>query len=107
MPTGRTITGKTFMYSGSLKSGLEVHFEKTSTKIAPWVVTVIREEIEKRTPVLMGANRSPLVQNSIGETLSTKHRLSPQVLSYVLPLLVEEGFCTTNGRKPVLITLAR
>jgi hypothetical protein len=39
----------------------------------------------------MGANR-PLPANSVGETLWEKHRVSPQVMSYVLPLLIEERF---------------
>jgi hypothetical protein len=38
--------------------------------------------------VLMGANRKPLVADSIGETLWLKHKTSPPVMSYVLPLLI-------------------
>jgi hypothetical protein len=51
----------------------------------------------------MGANRKPLVANSVGETLSLEHRVSPQVMSYVLPLLVEEGFCSVSEGKPFVI----
>ena len=64
---------------------------------------MIRGEILKRSPVLMGANRMPLVRNSIGETLWTEYKVSPQVMSYVLPLLVEEGFCTVSDGKPFVI----
>jgi hypothetical protein len=96
MPISRTVTGKQFIYSGSLKNGLEVHFERSSTRISPQIIGVIRNEISRRSPVAMGANRAPLVQNSIGETLNLQHRVSPQVLSYVIPLLVDEGFCKAN-----------
>ena len=47
----------------------------------------------------MGANRQPLVADSVGETLAMKYNESPQVMSYVLPLLIEEGFCTASDGK--------
>jgi len=72
-------------------------------KISREIVDVIRREVESRSPVLMGANRSPLVQNSIGETLSVRYKETPQVMSYVLPLLVEEGFCAVSNKKPFMI----
>ena len=103
MPKSKTVTGVDFEYAGSLDSGLVVHFEKSIPKIAPNVVRVIRGEILKRSPVLMGANRKPLVPDSVGETLWTEHKVSPQVMSYVLPLLVEEGFCTVSDGKPFVI----
>ena len=72
-------------------------------KITSETVRIIREEITNRSPVRMGANRKPLVADSVGETLWLKHRTTPQVMSYVLPLLVEEGFCTVSDRKPFVI----
>ena len=51
----------------------------------------------------MGANRDPLVPNSVGETLRLEYKQSPQTMSYVLPLLIEEGFCSVNKRKPFII----
>lgn len=42
----------------------------------------------------MGANKKPFVADSVGETLAQKHGVSPQVMSYVLPLLIEEEYCT-------------
>jgi len=64
---------------------------------------VIQAEIIKRSLVRMGASRKPLVADSVGETLSARHGVSPQVMSYVLPLLVEEGFCTVSSSKPFII----
>lgn len=103
MPLGTTVTGVQFVYSGSLATGLVVAFKNSAKKITPETIRTIRDEITKRSPVLMGANRKPLVADSVGETLWLKHRTTPQVMSYVLPLLVEEGFCTVGDRKPFVI----
>jgi hypothetical protein len=103
MPLGTTITGVQFEYSGSLTTGLIIVFNSSALKITPEIVMIIRHEITTRSPVLMGANRKPLVADSVGETLWMKYKTSPQVMSYVLPLLVEEGFCTVSDRKPFVI----
>ena len=103
MSLGRTLLGVPFEYSGSLTTGIIVSFQNSTLKIAPETIKVIRHEIATRSPVLMGASRKPLVADSVGETLWLRHRTSPQVMSYVLPLLVEEGFCTVSDGKPFLI----
>jgi len=103
MPFGKTVTGKSFEYSGSLANGVVVHHQKSQTKIPLKVIEVIRNEIEKRSPVLMGACLKPLVANSVGETLQLEHRVSPQVMSYILPLLIEEGFCRISDGRPFSI----
>ena len=105
MAIGRTVTGVEFDYSGSLATGLMVSFRNSAMKITPEIINIIKDEITSRSPVLMGANRKPLVADSIGETLWLKHRTTPQVMSYVLPLLVEDGFCTVSDRKPFVIHL--
>ena len=107
MAIAKTVTGKSFSYSGSLAQGLTVEFEKMDLKISPEIIQVIRNEISKRSPVKMGANRKPLVADSVGETLYEQHGVSPQVMSYVLPLLVAEGFCTVNDGKPFVIQRVR
>ena len=104
MTRSKTVMGKTFEYSGTLTEGLVVSFESGNKKfISARIIRIIREEITKRSPVLMGANRSPLVQDSVGETLAEKYSETPQVMSYVLPLLIEEGFCTVNHKRPYVI----
>ena len=104
MPLSRTVTGKVFEYSGSLADGITVHFKPPYKKrISREIIDVIRGEIAKRSPVLMGANLKPLVGNSVGETLALVHKEPPQVMSYILPLLVSEGFCTVSDRKPFVI----
>lgn len=103
MAQSRTVTGKSFEYTGSLTGGLTIRFERSALRISPDIIQVVRQEIVRRSPVLMGANRQPLVRDSIGETLRLEHGKSPQIMSYVLPLLIEEGFCTVSDRKPFVI----
>lgn len=104
MPIAKTVTGKSFEYSGSLATGLTIFFKPPHKKeITVGTIRIIRQEITKRSPVLMGANRQPLVADSVGETLALKHNESPQVMSYVLPLLIAEGFCTVSNGKPFMI----
>ncbi|MBI3759735.1 MAG: hypothetical protein HY269_08290 [Deltaproteobacteria bacterium] len=95
--------GKTFEYSGSLDTGLIVRFKTSELRIGPKIIAIIRAEIEKRSPVKMGANRKPLVADSIGETLYETHHMSPQLMSYVLLLLMEEGFCSVSSGRPFVI----
>ena len=103
MLTGNTIQGSPFQYSGSLEAGLVISFKHAAMRITPEIISVIRSEITKRSPVLLGSCRKPLVPNSIGETLWIAHRVTPQMVSYVVPLLVQEGFCTVTPRKPFIV----
>jgi len=103
MPRTRTVTGVEFEYSGSLETGLIVH-KGMGVRISPIIVRVIRDEIQRRSPVKMGACRDNPARNSVGETLAAIPGASPQYLSYVVPLLVEEGFCTVSDRKPIIIS---
>lgn len=101
MPRSKTLMGVTFQYDGSLNTGIVVHKE-IDISINTKIIQIIKDEIIKKRQVLMGACHDNPTPNSIGETLLT-HGYSPQNLSYIIPLLVEEGFCSTNGRKPFTI----
>jgi len=105
-----TLTGRPFNYSGSLATGLTIIFpsSKYPMRIAAETIDIIRREITKRSPVRMGASRSePLVADSVGETLKLKYNANPQAMSYVLPLLVAEKFCTVSDHKPFVIRRVR
>jgi hypothetical protein len=69
VPTSETLTRKPFTYSGSLATGLTVRFGNSGTAmtIPVRIIDIIRAEITRRSPVLMGANRDPLVPNSVGD----------------------------------------
>lgn len=104
MKKAQTVRGVPFKYEGSLQDGLTILFKTTTLKISTNLIQVIRREISSRSPVRMGANRKPLVLDSVGETIREKHKASPQIMSYVVPLLVEEGFYIVNNKKPYILT---
>ena len=101
MSSARTLMGVEFQYSGSLDTGLIVH-KNTDIHISVNIIQMITGEIERRSPVLMGACRDNPIRDSIGETL-LNNGYSPQNLSYVIPLLIEEGFCKAGDRRPYKI----
>jgi len=90
--TGRTVNGKPFRYRGSIDEGLEILFDNSQPlRITKANIDKIKKEITDRNgPALMGAIYSPLMPNSIGEAIQTKHKLTPINLSYVVPLLQEQ-----------------
>jgi len=109
MAMSKTVMGKRFKYRGSLTKGISIDFNDTG---ADWlipveIIDVIKEEIARRSPVRMGASRRPLVKDSVGETLFKEHDFSPAAMTYILPLLVEAGYCTIDPKRPFLITLKR
>lgn len=106
MSTSQTVMGKKFHYRGSLATGIHVVFDDTGKDwfIPSEIIEVIKVQIAERSPVLMGASRRPLVKDSVGETLFHQHGFSPLAMTYVLPLLIEAGFCTISARRPFLIT---
>lgn len=103
MTRAHTLTGRRFDYTGSLTEGIVVRTTKSSMSVKREIIEVIRSEISRRSPVLMGASRGPFVRDSVGETLRRDYGASPQTMSYVVPLLVEEGFCTVSARRPFMI----
>ncbi len=102
MNQSRTLMGIDFEYEGSLDKELIIH-KKMNIKISKASIALIKSEITRRSPVLMGACRDNPSKDSIGESL-LKQGYSPQTLSYVVPLLIKEGFCAVNDRKPFLVT---
>jgi len=101
MPSARTLMGVEFRYSGTLDTGLIVH-KSVDIYISAGIIQMIRGVIEKRSPVLMGASRDNPIEDSIGDIL-LKYGHSPQFSSYVIPLLIEEGFCKASNRRPYTI----
>jgi hypothetical protein len=102
MKQTKTLTGVELEYEGSINDGLVIH-KNILIKISKNIINAIKSEITSRSPVLMGAHRDNPSKNSIGESLK-KQGYSPQNLSYVIPLLIEEGFCAANEKKPFVIT---
>jgi len=106
MNKSQTVTGKRFYYEGGLTHGLIVHTsdeqgrikDNVMIPIAQGTVGIIKNEIRVAHEIAMGACRDNPSPGSLGHKLLRQHNRSPQNLSYVIPLLVEEGFCTTFKR---------
>jgi hypothetical protein len=106
-----TVTGKRFYYTGTLSSGLSVY--PTDKKgvgrsggqvsISVGGIIFIRNEIRRAGEIAMGACRDNPPLGSLGYKLLNWGR-SPQWLSYVIPLLAEEGFCEfyKEGRRYIV-----
>jgi hypothetical protein len=109
MAMSKTVMGKRFKYRGTLATGIAIDFGDTGADwaIPAEIIEVIKTEIAERSPVLMGASRKPLLKNSVGESLYRDHGFSPAAMTYVLPLLVEAGYCTVEAERPFLIRIKR
>lgn len=95
-----TFNRKRFHYSGDLGSNLHVFplnsdGEETGTmvRIDADTISYIRHLIKEHGNIKMGACRDNPSQNSLGSYL-IQSKKSPQILSYILPLLEKEGYLT-------------
>ncbi len=103
---------KPFYYEGDLAHGLVVrtsdHNGNANMSVNIYIsseeIKIIKNKIKGAGEILMGACRDNPAPNSLGHMLLYQHKKSPQHLSYVIPLLVEEGFCMTykDGRSIVI-----
>ena len=98
MPRSRTFTGRPFEYNGNINNSLIVYpldddGNRTGTriKIDSEVINLVKDRIRECNRIKMGACRDNPAPNSLGEMLQ-QHGKSPQLLSYILPLLEEDGF---------------
>lgn len=99
-----TFRGKPFEYEGSISGGLVVftlddNEMPTGTRllIDKETVTYVMDRIRQRGEVKMGACRDNPSRGSLGEFL-LKEKKSPQLLSYVLPLLEKENLVSHYKR---------
>ena len=99
---GKTFNNKAFLYEGDTNSSLKVYpldreGKPTGTKvnIESNAIELVKEKINEKLEIAMGACRDNPSPNSLGEMLY-KLRKSPQWLSYILPLLEKEGDITHN-----------
>lgn len=102
MKQASTLLGVEFKYTGTLNTELII-YKNLNIKIPKKIIDAIKLEIEHKSPVFMGACRDNPTKHSIGESLR-EQGFSPQNLSYVIPLLIDEGFCAVNNKKPFIIT---
>ena len=100
--TARTpIKNVEFEYTGSLEEGMHVFRASADhTKsffLSLELIEYIKSVMEEVCPAYMGGRINPSVY-SIGYTLLKKKGTNPQCLSYVVPLLIEAGFCEVDKK---------
>lgn len=106
----KTVTGKRFYYARTEVGGVIVYpTDKegrkpsgTTIRVSTDTVEFIRSEIGKPGVIAMGASFDNPPPGSLGCKL--REEGNPPVLSYVIPLLTEEGFCEPfmQGRSCVI-----
>ena len=95
-----TLTGKSFRFKGDLREELIVYpsdgegmaQEKFALAITPFIIKLVKSVIKEKGEILMGASRDNPPKNSLGAVLK-EHGQTPQQLSYLIPVLIETGFC--------------
>ena len=102
MKKAKTLLGINYEYEGSLNVGLKV-YRGVPIYISKEIIEIIKSEIGHKSPIKMGACRDNPSKNSIGEHLRAQG-YSPQYSTYVIPLLIQDGYCTANDQKPFIIT---
>ena len=101
----RTLTGHEFQYKENLDKELIVYppdeqgilQDKSAIVITLFTQNLVKDAIESHGEILMGASRDHPPRNSLG-FLIKKEKQSPQQLSYLIPILVREGFCGFEKR---------
>ena len=98
-----TLTGHRFQYKEHPDKELIVYppdkqgglQEKSAIVITPFTQMVVKEGIKSNGEILMGASRDNPPKNSLGALIKRENQ-SPQQLSYLTPILIEGGFCTSQ-----------
>ena len=98
-----------FFYTGDLKSGLMVQTSDGGRYISDYKmyisasdISLVKRKIKQKLEIPMGSCRDNPSSGSLGRILQSKG-VSPQQLCYVIPLLVEEGFCTAVKKRGAII----
>ncbi|MFZ6007848.1 MAG: hypothetical protein ACOYU2_09395 [Nitrospirota bacterium] len=107
----KTLTGKFFRHKSCDNEELIVYpsdkkgnqQEKFALVITPYTVNLIKSTIKRKGKILMGASRDKPPKDSLGALLK-KEGQTPQQLSYLIPIFIDEGFCeySKNGKAFVI-----
>jgi len=95
-----TLTGREFQYKEHPDKELIIYPPdrhgnsqyKSAIVITPFTINLVKDAIKKAGEVAMGASRDNPPRNSLGAIVK-KEKQSPQQLSYLIPILIDEGFC--------------
>jgi hypothetical protein len=100
MRTGETLTGSKFQYrvhdTGEIivypsekKGTLQA---KSAIVITPFTIDLVKSAIVRSMEIAMGASRDNPPTFSLGKIIKDEKQ-SPQQLSYLIPILVEQALC--------------
>lgn len=87
----KTFKGRSFDYIGDISSNLIIFAGKTPLAIDEQTIEYVKQLIEQHDKIKMGACRDNPPPNSLGMYLR-QIKKSPQLLSYILPLLEADGY---------------
>jgi len=108
----RTLTGHVFQYKEYPDKELIIYLpdengnlqEKSAIVITLFTQNLVKQAITSNREILMGASRDDPPKNSLG-FLIREEKQSPQQLSYLIPILIEEGFCNFEKRGKAFIII--
>lgn len=100
MKTLTTLTGNKFQFKGNLDEELIVYpynkgqqpQMKFALAITLYTTNLIKDAIKQKEKILMGASRDKPPKGSLGDLLKIEQQ-TPQQLSYLIPILIEAGYC--------------
>ncbi len=96
----RTLNGKPFQYKSCSSEELIIYpsdntgneQEKFALAITPYTINLVKSAIKRKRQIPMGASRDKPPKDSLGALLKSEGQ-TPQQLSYLIPILIDEGFC--------------
>jgi len=96
----KTLSGKNFQYKGNINEEFIIYpsddnsnaQEKFALAVTPYTINLIKSAIKQKRQVLMGASRDNPPKGSLGALLKNEGQ-TPQQLSYLIPILIDAGFC--------------
>jgi hypothetical protein len=112
--SSRTSSGKPFRYKGVLPDEVIVYpsdktgqpQERYALVITPYEINLVQELIRQHDRILVGASRDNPPKGSLGAFLKERG-LTPQHLSYLIPLLEAAGVCTVSQDRRAFVVERR
>ena len=79
---------------------------RSAIVITPYTIELVKSAIRKAGRIKMGASRDKPPDGSLGAVVKAEKQ-SPQQLSYLIPILVEDGFCRTTHQGSACVVIYR
>ena len=80
--------------------------DKSALVITPYESNLVKKAISQKDDILMGASMDAPPEGSLGWLLK-QEGLTPRHLSYLIPILLDAGFCTCSKEKKAFIIRRR